>query len=53
MLFHTLSELCEKPERKIVLIIDEVDAASNNQVFVDFLVDMSFSAEEIAEMLKE
>lgn len=105
VLFHTLSELCEKTERKIVLIIDEIDTASNNQVFIDFLaqlrayylrrrrtsvfqsvilagvydvrnirrkirpdeehktnspwniaadflVDMSFSAEEIAEMLK-
>ena len=40
MLFHTLSELCEKAERKIVLIIDEIDSASNNQVFIDFLAQL-------------
>ena len=36
-LFRKLSEICKKNSRKIVLIIDEVDQASNNQVFLDFL----------------
>src|SRR5699024_8189662 len=37
VLFKTLAELCAKSEKKIVLIIDEIDTASNNQVFIDFL----------------
>ena len=37
MLFRTLLQMCREAERKIVLIIDEVDMASNNQVFMDFL----------------
>lgn len=36
-LFVRLSKLCEKAEKSIVLMIDEVDSASNNQVFLDFL----------------
>lgn len=36
-LFVRLSKLCEKAEKPIVLMIDEVDSASNNQVFLDFL----------------
>ncbi len=36
-LFDTLTEWCEESEKKIVLIIDEVDSATNNQVFLDFL----------------
>lgn len=36
-LFHLLSNLCETSEKPVVLIIDEVDSASNNQVFLDFL----------------
>ena len=40
VLFKTLMELCRKSERKIVLIIDEVDTASNNQVFIDFLAQL-------------
>lgn len=36
-LFEGLSGLCEKSEKKIVLVIDEVDSASNNTVFLDFL----------------
>lgn len=36
-LFVYLSELCASSPRPIVLIIDEVDSASNNQVFLDFL----------------
>lgn len=39
-LFICLSSLCQKSTRPIVLIIDEVDSASNNQVFVDFLAQL-------------
>ncbi len=39
-LFKALKKWCAKAERKIVLIIDEVDAASNDQVFVDFLAQL-------------
>jgi len=36
-LFIQLSILCGKTSKPVVLIIDEVDSASNNQVFLDFL----------------
>lgn len=36
-LFVILSRMCKDAEKPIVLMIDEVDSASNNQVFVDFL----------------
>lgn len=36
-LFTMLSAICENAGKPMVLIIDEVDSASNNQVFVDFL----------------
>lgn len=36
-LFEILSKWCEYSEKPIVLLIDEVDSASNNQVFLDFL----------------
>ncbi len=36
-LFVQLSRLCAGSPRPIVLMIDEVDSASNNQVFVEFL----------------
>lgn len=36
-LFVVLSKMCRESEKPIVLMIDEVDSASNNQVFVDFL----------------
>lgn len=39
-LFVQLSKVCEKADRPIVLMIDEVDSASNNQVFVDFLAQL-------------
>ncbi|MBD5451081.1 MAG: ATP-binding protein [Lachnospiraceae bacterium] len=35
-LFVRLSNVCMNSARPIVLMIDEVDSASNNQVFVDF-----------------
>lgn len=36
-LFVWLSRLCENSPCPIVLMIDEVDSASNNQVFIEFL----------------
>ncbi len=37
MLFGCLSEWCAGVKKPVVLMIDEVDSASNNQVFLDFL----------------
>lgn len=39
-LFVGLSSVCENSPRPIVLMIDEVDSASNNQVFIDFLAQL-------------
>lgn len=39
-LFNLLSEVCAISEKPIVLMIDEVDSASNNQVFLDFLAQL-------------
>ena len=39
-LFKILSTWCSKSEKQIVLIIDEVDSATNNQVFLDFLAQL-------------
>ena len=39
-LFSTLSEWCATSEKPIVMIIDEVDTATNNQVFLDFLAQL-------------
>lgn len=39
-LFDRLSDWCEQSEKDIVLIIDEVDSATNNQVFLDFLAQL-------------
>lgn len=39
-LFDCLSYICETALKPIVLIIDEVDNASNNQVFLDFLAQL-------------
>ena len=36
-LFFCLSNWCAASDRSVVLLIDEVDSASNNQVFLDFL----------------
>lgn len=36
-LFEHLSDICAASDKPIVLMIDEVDHASNNQVFLDFL----------------
>ena len=39
-LFSTLYEWCGLSDQGIVLIIDEVDSAANNQVFLDFLAQL-------------
>ena len=39
-LFDILNDWCRLSDRDIVLIIDEVDSASNNQVFLDFLAQL-------------
>ena len=39
-LFSCLSKMCAQSEKPVVLIIDEVDSATNNQVFLDFLTQI-------------
>ena len=39
-LFRKLSFICKLNDKKIILMIDEVDSAANNQVFLDFLAQL-------------
>ena len=39
-LFDVLNEWCTLSEQAVVLIIDEVDTAANNQIFLDFLAQL-------------
>lgn len=39
-MFRYLKRLCATSERPVVLMVDEVDSASNNQVFLDFLAQL-------------
>lgn len=39
-LFDCFSEWCGQSEQPIVFIVDEVDTATNNQVFLDFLAQL-------------
>ena len=39
-LFCCLSYMCETSDKPVVLLIDEVDSATNNQVFLDFLAQL-------------
>lgn len=39
-LFENLSDICLESDKPIVLMIDEVDSATNNQVFLDFLAQL-------------
>ncbi len=39
-LFQVLNKWCKISEKPIVLMIDEIDSASNNQVFLDFLAQL-------------
>lgn len=41
-LFLLLSGICEASDKPVVLLIDEVDTASNNQVFLDFLAQLRY-----------
>ncbi|MEE5994869.1 MAG: ATP-binding protein, partial [Oscillospiraceae bacterium] len=41
-LFSMLSDLCADASKPVVLIIDEVDQATNNQVFLDFLSQLRY-----------
>lgn len=41
-LFYTLSDWCAQLEKPLVLFIDEVDSATNNQVFLDFLGQLRY-----------
>ena len=39
-LFQSLSMLCSEMTKQVVLMSDEVDSATNNQVFLDFLAQL-------------
>lgn len=39
-MFDWLNGICKESARPVVLMIDEVDSASNNQVFIDFLAQL-------------
>ena len=39
-LFENLSDICAEADKPLVLMIDEVDSATNNQVFLDFLAQL-------------
>lgn len=39
-MFRCLSKICKTAKMPVVLMIDEVDSASNNQVFIDFLAQL-------------
>lgn len=41
-LFEKLNHVCRKSSKLVVLMIDEVDSASNNQVFLDFLSSLRY-----------
>lgn len=42
-LFKTLRAWCGQSEKPVVLLIDEVDTATNNQIFLDFLAQLRAS----------
>ena len=39
-LFASLTEWCKDSGKPVVMIIDEVDTATNNQIFLDFLAQL-------------
>ena len=49
-LFDCFNFLCDTSIKPIVLMIDEVDSATNNQVFLDFLAQLRFCYIERDEM---
>ena len=36
-IFDCFTQWCMRTEKPLVLLVDEVDTATNNQVFLDFL----------------
>ena len=36
-LFENLNGICVYSDKPVILIVDEIDSAENNQVFIDFL----------------
>lgn len=40
VLFKALIHWCKISEKKIVLMVDEIDTAANNRVFIDFLAQL-------------
>lgn len=46
-LFDCLSDWCTQSEKPIVIMIDEVDTAANNQVFLDFLAQLRSDEEHM------
>lgn len=40
VLFRLLGDWCSQTEKPVVLMIDEVDNAANNQIFLDFLAQL-------------
>ena len=40
--FRVLMRWCRDSEKPVILIIDEVDSATNNQVFLDFLAQLRY-----------
>lgn len=40
ILFENLNDICAASKKPIILMIDEVDSATNNQVFLDFLAQL-------------
>lgn len=39
-MFACLSQWCGQSEKPVVLVVDEIDTAANNQVFLDFLAQL-------------
>ncbi len=39
-LFQHLSDICSEADKPVILMIDEIDSAANNQVFLDFLAQL-------------
>ena len=49
-LFDCLSDWCTQSEKPIVIMIDEVDTAANNQVFLDFLAQLRSDEEHMEKL---
>ena len=49
-LFDCLSDWCTQSEKPIVIMIDEVDTAANNQVFLNFLAQLRSDEEHMEKL---